>query len=236
MPAVEVERLAKRYGDVVAVQEVSFTISEGSITGLLGPNGAGKSTTLRVLLGLAAPTAGRALIRGRPYRDMASPSREVGAVLESGDFDSGRSGRDHLRTLAVAAGVPDDRVREVLDVVGLTSSAGRRVGRYSLGMRQRLGLAAALLDRPRLLVLDEPMNGLDPAGTHWLRELLRGFAADGGTVLLSSHLLAEVAQTVDQVVIVDAGRVVAAGALLDLTADGRTLEEIYLSVTQRAAA
>ncbi|MDP9219692.1 MAG: ATP-binding cassette domain-containing protein [Actinomycetota bacterium] len=227
-----VRSLSKRYGgDVVAVDDVTFSLEAGSITGFLGPNGAGKTTTLRLLLGLAEPSGGQALVFGRRYRDLDHPTRLVGAVLESGDFDPGRRGRDHLRVLALAASVPAARVEEVLDLVGLTAAANRRVKTYSLGMRQRLGLAAALLGDPRLLVLDEPANGLDPKGTHWLRSFLRRFADGGGTVLVSSHVLAEVAQTVDRVVIIDRGRVVASAGLAELTTQGRTLEKTYLELT-----
>jgi ABC-2 type transport system ATP-binding protein len=226
-----VTALSKRYGDVVAVADVSFGLAAGTITGLLGPNGAGKTTTLRVLLGLAEPTSGHTLVFGRRYRELDHPTQLVGAVLESGDFDPGRRGRDHLRALALAADLPIVRVDEVLDLVGLTGAARRRVGTYSLGMRQRLGLAGALLGEPCLLVLDEPANGLDPKGTHWLRNFLREFAESGGTVLVSSHGLAEVAQTVDRVVIIDRGRVVADRSLDNLTTGGQTLEEIYLAST-----
>jgi ABC-2 type transport system ATP-binding protein len=233
-PVATVRGLTKRYGDVVAIEDVTFSLTSGTITGFLGPNGAGKTTTLRVLLGLAAPSAGEALVFGRRYRDLDDPVRHVGAVLESDDFHPGRSGRDHLRILACAAGVPEERVAEVLELVDL-DAADRRVSTYSLGMRQRLGLAGALLGDPRLLVLDEPANGLDPEGMHWLRTFLRGFAARGGTVLLSSHVLAEVAQTVDRVMIIDRGRLVMAEPLADLTARSRTLEEVYLELTARRA-
>ena len=228
---VRVRSLSKRYGDIVAIDDVSLTLPAGTITGLLGPNGAGKTTTLRALLGLAEPSAGTALVFGRRYRDLDHPSRLVGAVLESGDFDPGRRGRDHLRALALAADLPPARVDAVLDLVGLTAAARRRVGTYSLGMRQRLGLAGALLGEPRLLVLDEPANGLDPKGTHWLRTFLRSFADDGGTVLVSSHVLAELAQTVDRIVIIARGQVITSGPLAELTRGGRTLEAAYLELT-----
>ena len=173
---VQAESLTKRFGDVVAVDSLSFELTQGTITGFLGPNGAGKTTTLRMVLGLAAPTSGRALVFGRPYGQLAEPSRRVGAVLEATDFHPGRSGRDHLRMLAEAAGLPRSRVDEVLRLVELEAAARRRVKTYSLGMRQRLGLAAALLGDPELLILDEPANGLDPAGVRWLRDFLRAFA------------------------------------------------------------
>jgi ABC-2 type transport system ATP-binding protein len=228
---VAIRSLTKRYGDVVAVDDLTLTLEPGSVTGFLGPNGAGKSTTLRVLLGLAAPTAGEALVFGRRYAALERPVERVGAVLESSDFHPSRSGRGHLRTLAVAAGLPLGRVEAVLALVELEHGAGRRVREYSLGMRQRLALAAALLGDPELLVLDEPANGLDPAGIHWLRGFLREFAGRGGTVLVSSHVLAEVAQTVDAVAILDRGRLVASVGLGEL--DGGSLESLYLELTAR---
>lgn len=235
-PAVTCRGLTKRYGPVVAVDDVTFTLDRGTVTGFLGPNGAGKTTTLRLLLGLAEPTAGEALVFGRRYRDLDDPFRRVGAVLESTDFHPGRSGRDHLRMLALAADLPAERVDEVLELVQLTDAAGRRVKTYSLGMRQRLGLAAALLGDPELLVLDEPANGLDPVGVHWLRNFLQGLADDGRTVLVSSHLLAEVAQTVDQVLIVDRGRLLARAPIDELVDGRRTLEDVYLELTKGDAA
>jgi ABC-2 type transport system ATP-binding protein len=228
---VEVSSLTKRYDGVVAVDQLSFTLAPGTVTGFLGPNGAGKTTTLRVLLGLAAPDAGQALVFGRRYHDLEQPARRLGAVLESNDFHPGRSGRDHLRVLALAAEIPEGRVDEVLKIVELADAAGRRVKTYSLGMRQRLGLAGALLGEPELLVLDEPANGLDPAGVHWLRSFVRGFADRGGTVLVSSHLLAEVAQTVDRVVIINRGRLVASARIDELTRPGQSLEDAYLELT-----
>ncbi len=230
-PVVAVERLTKRYGRQVAVDDLTFSLDRGMITGFLGPNGAGKTTTLRVLLGLAEPTAGTALVFGRRYPQLDHPARTVGAVLESNDFYPGRSGRNHLRVLALAAGLPFGRVEEVLDAVRLVSAAARPVRSYSLGMRQRLGLAAALLGEPELLILDEPINGLDPAGVHWLRTFLRGFAARGGTVLVSSHVLAEVAQTVDRVLIIDNGRLLADATVDELARRGQSLEAAYLELT-----
>ncbi len=235
-PVVSVSSLTKRYGEVVAVEDLTFSLAPGSVTGFLGPNGAGKSTTLRLLLGLAEPTSGEARVFGRRYRDLDEPARRVGAVLESNDFHPGRSGRDHLRVLALAADLPPGRVVEVLELVELAGAATRRVGTYSLGMRQRLGLAGALLGDPELLVLDEPANGLDPAGVHWLRAFLRGFADQGGTVVISSHVLAEVAQTVDEVVIIDRGRLLAMARLDELSERGETLEDTYLKLTAREAA
>jgi ABC-2 type transport system ATP-binding protein len=202
---------------VLAVDDLTFKIESGTVTGFLGPNGAGKTTTLRMLLGLATPTSGHATIFDVPYAQLETPAMRVGAVLEATDFHPGRSGRDHLRTLSRAAGLPDARVDQVLELVELDSAAKRRVKGYSLGMRQRLGLAAALLGSPDLLVLDEPANGLDPEGVRWLRDFLRDFASGGRTVLISSHVLAEVAQTVDQVLIINHGRLVTESSLDDLT-------------------
>jgi ABC-2 type transport system ATP-binding protein len=203
-----VEGLTKRYGPVCAVDGLSFTLEPGTVTGFLGPNGAGKTTALRILLGLASPTAGRALVFGRPYDELVRPATLIGAVLEATDFHPARSGRDHLRTLALAIRVPERRVDELLALVELDSAARRPVRTYSLGMRQRLALAGALLGDPELLVLDEPANGLDPAGVRWLRSFLRRLAASGKTVLISSHILAEVEQSVDRVLILDRGRLV----------------------------
>jgi ABC-2 type transport system ATP-binding protein len=217
-PVVRAEALTKRFGQLTAVDDLSFALEAGTITGFLGPNGAGKTTTLRMLLGLAAPSRGRALIFDRPYREIQNPALRIGAVLEATDFHPGRSGRNHLRTLALAVGIADSRVDEVLRVVELDRAANRRVKGYSLGMRQRLGLAAALLGDPELLVLDEPANGLDPEGVRWLRDFLRTFAREGHTVLVSSHVLAEMAQTVDHVLIINDGRLVREARLDELTA------------------
>jgi ABC-2 type transport system ATP-binding protein len=219
--------LSKRFGPVTAVRDLTFDVPAGQVTGFLGPNGAGKSTTLRMILGLVRPSAGEALIGGHRYDDLPQPRRAVGAVLETTGFHPGRRGRDHLRVAARAAGLPAGRVDEVLDRVGLTDAAGRRVRGYSLGMRQRLGLAGALLGDPQVLVLDEPANGLDPAGMAWLRGLLRDLAAQGRTVLFSSHVLSEVAQTVDHLVIVHDGALRYAGPLDGL--DG-PLEKAFLDL------
>jgi ABC-2 type transport system ATP-binding protein len=228
---VSVRSLTKRYDDIVAVDDLTFSLGSGTVTGFLGPNGAGKTTTLRLLLGLSDPTEGEALVFGRRYRELDQPARRVGAVLESNDFHPGRSGRDHLRALALAAGIPTSRVDEALDLVELAGAASRRVRTYSLGMRQRLGLAAALLGDPELLILDEPANGLDPAGVRWLRRFLVGFAEEGRTVLVSSHMLAEASQTVDHVVVIDRGRLLATGRLEEVTERGRTLEDVFLQLT-----
>jgi ABC-2 type transport system ATP-binding protein len=223
--------LSKRFGEVHAVRQLSCDVPAGQVTGFLGPNGAGKTTTLRMLLGLVRPSAGQALIDGRRYHDLPAPRRTVGALLEATGFHPGRSGRDHLRVLAGVAGVGPDRVDAALDRVGLTADADRRVGGYSLGMKQRLGLAGALLGDPAVLVLDEPANGLDPSGMAWLRTLLRGLAAEGRTLLVSSHVLAEVAQTVDQVVIIHEGQLSFAGPVADLGGD---LEGAFLRLTGTA--
>jgi ABC-2 type transport system ATP-binding protein len=215
---IEVENLTKRFRKTVAVDDLSFKIREGAITGFLGPNGAGKTTTLRVILGLVHPTAGRATVMGRLYRHLESPTQQVGAVLEATDFHPGRSGRNHLRVLAAATGVPRSRVEEVLEFVDLQGAAGRRAGGYSLGMRQRLSLAGALLGDPRILVLDEPANGLDPQGIRWLREFLRSLAAEGRTIFISSHVLAEVEQIVDEVVIIHRGKFVVQSTTAELVA------------------
>jgi ABC-2 type transport system ATP-binding protein len=215
---VRAESLTKRFGEVGAVTDLSFAVEAGTITGFLGPNGAGKTTTLRMILGLVAPTSGQALVFDHPYAQLARAALRVGAVLEATDFHPGRSGRDHLRMLGQAVDIPDSRADEVLRLVELEPAARRRVKGYSLGMRQRLGLAAALLGDPELLVLDEPANGLDPEGVRWLRDFLHGLASEGRTVLISSHVLAEVAQTVDQVLIINHGRLVLSSPLAELTA------------------
>src|SRR5436305_374319 len=217
MAAIEIQALSKRFGGITAVDDLSFNTREGAVTGFLGPNGAGKTTTLRMLLGLVSPTEGTATVDGRSYAELAEPPRHVGAVLEATSFHPGRRARQHLRVLTTAAGLPRERVDLVLAQVGLADAANRRVKEFSLGMRQRLGLAGALLGTPDVLILDEPTNGLDPEGVHWLRQFLRNFADDGGTVLVSSHLLAEVAQTVDDVVIINNGRLVTESSLADLT-------------------
>ena len=215
---IEVDHLTKRFRQTVAVDDLSFKVRPGAITGFLGPNGAGKTTTLRVILGLVRPTAGRATVMERLYRQLDAPTRQVGAVLEASDFHPGRSGRNHLRVLATATGIPFSRVEEVLEIVDLKDAAGRRAGGYSLGMRQRLSLAGALLGDPGVLVLDEPANGLDPQGIRWLRELLRSLAGEGRTIFISSHVLAEVEQIVDEVVIIHHGKFVEQAATAELIA------------------
>ena len=215
---VVIDHLTKTFGAVRAVDDLSFTVLPGRVTGFLGPNGAGKTTTLRILLGLVHPTAGRATIGGRAYVRFAKPTRTVGAALESANFHPGRSAIDHLRVYAPQVGVSDARCHEVLALVGLDTVAQRRAGNFSLGMRQRLALATTLLGDPRVLLLDEPANGLDPEGIAWLRALLRHLAAEGRTVLISSHVLSEVEQTVDDVIIIARGRLVHASSLADLAA------------------
>jgi len=220
LPELEVRNLTKRYGKTVAVDDLSFAVEAGRVTGFLGPNGAGKTTTMRALLGLLRPSSGEALVEGAPPVTMTDPLRTIGAALEATAFHPGRSGRNHLRTLAVAAGIPASRVEEVLEMVELDGAADRRVKGYSLGMRQRLALAAALLGEPRILILDEPANGLDPQGMRWLRDLLRDQAAGGRTVLVSSHLLSEVSQTADELVMIRGGKLVAQTSLAEFTGGG----------------
>jgi ABC-2 type transport system ATP-binding protein len=215
---LEVRNLTKRYGSTVAVDDLSFEVHAGRVTGFLGPNGAGKTTTMRALLGLLRPTRGEALVDGQPPVRMREPLRTIGAALEATAFHPGRSGRAHLRVLASAARIPMSRVEEVLELVELSGAAGRRVGGYSLGMRQRLALAAALLGEPRTLILDEPANGLDPQGMRWLRDLLRAQAAEGRTVLVSSHVLSEVAQTADELILIRGGKLVSQTTLAEFTA------------------
>ena len=215
---IEVEGLSKRFGKTQAVAGLSFRVEPGTITGFLGPNGAGKSTTLRSVLGLVHPDAGAATVLGVPYRKLDRPLHRVGAVLEASEVHPGRSGRNHLRVQAAAARLPRSRVEEVLTLVELSAAAKRRVKGYSLGMRQRLGLATALLGDPEVLVLDEPANGLDPAGIRWLRDLLRSLAAEGRTILVSSHVLSEVAQTADRVVIIHRGRLIQQATIAEVLA------------------
>ena len=234
MAHIQIQGLVKRYGPVTAVDNLSFQVQPGTVTGFLGPNGAGKTTTLRMLLGLVTPDAGSATINGRRYAEMAEPLHQVGAVLEA-SFHPGRTALAHLRIQALSAEADPSRADDVLRLVGLADAADRRVGGFSLGMRQRLGLATALLADPGLLILDEPANGLDPEGIRWLRGLLRDFAAEGGTVLISSHMLAEVAQTIDSAVIVHHGRLVVQAPVAELTAGGTDLETAFFHLTREAA-
>ncbi len=221
MPELEIRNLTKRYGKTVAVDDLSVAVEAGRVTGFLGPNGAGKTTTMRALLGLLAPSSGEALVEGKRPVAMRAPLQTIGAALEATAFHPGRSGRNHLRALAAAAGLPRTRVEEVLEMVELTGAANRRVKGYSLGMRQRLALAAALLGDPRILILDEPANGLDPQGMRWLRDLLKAQAAAGRTVLVSSHVLSEVAQTADELIVIRKGKLVSQTTLAEFTAGGQ---------------
>jgi ABC-2 type transport system ATP-binding protein len=227
---IAAESLTKDFRRIRAVDDVSFEIQPGRVVGLLGPNGSGKTTTLRILLGLVSPTAGRAMIGGRAFAALDDPAHQVGVVLEAGAFHGGRTARDHLRVVAAEAGIARRRVDEVLELVGLTEAADRRAGTFSLGMGQRLSLAAALLGDPAVLVLDEPANGLDPPGIRWLRELLRRLGGEGRTIVLSSHVLAEVAQTVDEVLILDRGRLRAHRPMSDIA----SLEDAFLELNDQA--
>ncbi|MDO8149461.1 ABC transporter ATP-binding protein [Isoptericola sp. b515] len=216
---IEARGLSKRYGDKLAVDDVSFTVRPGVVTGFLGPNGAGKSTTMRLVMGLDRPTSGTVTVNGRPYADHARPLAEVGALLEAKAVHPGRTARRHLQALAATHAIPDSRVDEVIDLTGLTDVARKRVGGFSLGMGQRLGIAAALLGDPRTLILDEPVNGLDPEGVLWVRHLARRLAAEGRTVFLSSHLMSEVAQTADHVLVIGRGRILADTSVAELLDD-----------------
>jgi ABC-2 type transport system ATP-binding protein len=225
-PVVEVIDLTKAFGDQLAVDSLTFSIGRGRVTGFLGPNGAGKTTTLRMLLGLAAPTRGEALVLGRRFVDLEHPARAVGALIDASGFHPGRRARHELAIQAAATGIDDERVEVVLEEVGLAAAASKRVGEFSLGMRQRLGLAAALLGDPELLILDEPANGLDPAGIRWLRELLRAHAGRGAAVLVSSHVLSELALVAEDVIVLDRGRLVAQSAVADLV--GSAAQRVYV--------
>ena len=212
---IEVQDLSKRYGDKLAVNHLSFTVEPGTVTGFLGPNGAGKSTTMRLIVGLDHPTSGTATIEGKVYAELHQPLRVVGALLEAGALHPGRSAHNHLLFLAQTQSLPNRRVDEVLDLVGLHDVAGERVGGFSLGMRQRLGIAAALLGDPRVLILDEPINGLDPEGILWVRNLLRRLADEGRTVLVSSHLMSEMAQTADNLIVIGRGSLIAQSTMAE---------------------
>ncbi|MGZ4126186.1 MAG: ABC transporter ATP-binding protein, partial [Actinomycetota bacterium] len=225
-PAIAVRGVTKRYGAVTAVEGLSFEVRPGVVTGFLGPNGAGKSTTLRIVLGLVEPTEGSATVLGMPYRRLREPARTAGALLETQSFNPLRSGRNHLRSLASASGLPLERADEALELVGLAAAGRRNAGTYSLGMRQRLGLAAAMLGEPHVLILDEPANGLDPQGIRWLRDLLRRFAADGNAVLVSSHVLAEIAQLADEAIVINRGRLVRQATVAELTSGSRRLRVV----------
>jgi len=228
---IEAENLTKRYGATLAVDALSFTVRPGVVTGFLGPNGSGKSTTMRMMLGLDAPDGGRVRIDGRRYRDLRRPLREVGALLEAKAFHPGRSARAHLAALAASNDIPRSRVDEVLGIVGLTGAGRRRAGKFSLGMAQRLGIAAALLGDPGVLLLDEPVNGLDPEGIRWIRTLLKSLAAQGRSVFVSSHLISEMALTADHLVVIGHGRLLADTSVAELSARSSSLEEAFLELT-----
>jgi ABC-2 type transport system ATP-binding protein len=233
---IEARGLSKRYGSTVAVEELSFEVLPGRVTGFLGPNGSGKSTTMRLILGLDAPDAGQARIGGRRYRDLNWPLREVGALLEAKAFHPGRSAHAHLSALAASNEIPRSRVEEVLGIVGLEAAARRRAGGFSLGMAQRLGIAAALLGDPGVLLLDEPVNGLDPEGIRWIRTLLRSLAAQGRTVFVSSHLISEMALTADHLVVIGQGRLLADTSVAELSARSDSLEAAFLELTHDSKA
>jgi ABC-2 type transport system ATP-binding protein len=231
---IELRELTKRYGDRVAVDGLSVRVRPGVVTGFLGPNGSGKSTTMRMILGLDAPDRGEALIGGVRYPDLKWPLRAVGALLDAGAFHPGRTARRHLAALAASNDIPGSRVEQVLRMVGLSGAAGRRAGTYSLGMRQRLGVAVALLGDPEVLLLDEPVNGLDPEGIRWIRDLLRGLAAEGRTVFVSSHLIAEMALTADRLVVIGRGRLLAETTVAELAAGDDSLEDAFFRLTSQA--
>jgi ABC-2 type transport system ATP-binding protein len=233
---IEARGLRKRYGSTVAVDGLSFDVRPGTVTGFLGPNGSGKSTTMRMILGLDAPDAGRVRIGGRRYRELRWPLREVGALLEARSFHPGRSARAHLSALAASNDIPRSRVEEVLGIVGLAAAGRRPAGKLSLGMAQRLGIAAALLGDPGVLLLDEPVNGLDPEGIRWIRNLLKSLAAQGRTVFVSSHLISEMALTAEHLVVIGQGRLLADTSVAELSARSASLEEAFLELTSGAKA
>jgi ABC-2 type transport system ATP-binding protein len=232
---IEIKDLSKRYGPTVAVDTLSFDIRPGAVTGFLGPNGSGKSTTMRLILGLDTPDSGKALIGGRRYRDLRWPLHEAGALLEARAFHPGRSARNHLAALAASNGIGRSRVDEVLSIVGLESAAGRRAGKFSLGMAQRLGIAAALLGNPGALLLDEPVNGLDPEGIRWIRDLLKSLASEGRIVLVSSHLISEMALTAERLIVIGRGRLLADTTVAELSARSASLEDAFFELTSGAA-
>jgi ABC-2 type transport system ATP-binding protein len=232
---IEARGLVKRYGSTTAVDHLSFDVRPGTVTGFLGPNGAGKSTTMRMILGLDRPDDGVARINGKDYHELAWPMREVGALLEAKAFHPGRSARAHLAALAASNSIPRQRVSDVLEITGLDQAADRRAGKFSLGMAQRLGIAAALLGDPGVLLLDEPVNGLDPQGIRWIRTLLKNLAAHGRTVLISSHLISEIAQTADQLIVIGRGRLLAQTTVAELSAASASLEEAFFKLTEASA-
>jgi ABC-2 type transport system ATP-binding protein len=228
---IEARGLVKRYGSTTAVDHLSFDVRPGTVTGFLGPNGAGKSTTMRMILGLDRPDAGMARINGHSYHELRWPLREVGALLEAKAFHPGRTARAHLTALAASNGIAARRVDEVLEITGMGKAAGRRAGKFSLGMAQRLGIAAALLGDPGVLLLDEPVNGLDPEGIRWIRNLLQNLAAQGRTVLVSSHLISEIAQTADALIVIGRGRLLAQTTVAQMSTRGSSLEEAFFQLT-----
>lgn len=232
---MKISGVTKRHGQTTILSDVSFEARPGRVTAFLGANGAGKSSTLRILLGLDRPTSGTALINGVPYAQLPHPARTIGAMLDGSGAHRSRTAKNHLAWVACAAGIPRQRIGEVLELVGLTGASGVRVGRYSLGMGQRLGIATALLGRPKALVLDEPVNGLDPEGVRWIRGLLRSHADAGGTVLLSSHLLGEVAEIADDLVVIHNGRIIADGSITEVTAGHASVEDAYFALTSGEA-
>jgi len=235
-PTIEVRALRKRYRTTVAVDGLSFTVRAGEVTGFIGPNGAGKSTTMRLILGLDAPDEGEALVNGRPYRSLRTPLTEVGALLDASALHPGRRARDHLLWLAHSNGIGKRRVSEVLDQVGLAAAARRRAGGFSLGMQQRLGIAAALLGDPPVLLFDEPVNGLDPEGIRWVRTLMRTLAGQGRTVFVSSHLISEIAQAAGPLVVIGQGRLLAQTTVTELSRQAASLEDAFLDLTSASVA
>ncbi len=231
---IEVDGLHKRFGATVALDGISFTVAPGTVTGFVGPNGAGKSTTMRIILGLDRAQSGTALVAGRPYATLTHPMRQLGSLLDAGALQPSRSGRNHLLWIARSQRLGARRVDEVIELVGLGRAARRKAGAYSLGMRQRLGIAAAMLGDPPMLIMDEPFNGMDPEGIIWMRSFLRGLAAEGRAVLVSSHLLSELPDVADHVVVIGRGRVLADGPLRELTAGEESLEDAYLRLTTGA--
>jgi ABC-2 type transport system ATP-binding protein len=231
---IEARGLVKHYRHVPAVENLSFDVRPGTVTGFLGPNGAGKSTTMRMIVGLDRPDAGDVRIDGRHFAELRWPLREVGAMLEAKAFHPGRTARAHLTALAASNAIPPQRVGEVLAITGMEKAADRRAGKFSLGMAQRLGIAAALLGDPRVLILDEPVNGLDPEGIRWIRNLLRSLAAQGRTILISSHLISEIAQTADQLIVIGQGRLLAQTTVAELSARSTSLEEAFFQLTDGA--
>jgi ABC-2 type transport system ATP-binding protein len=227
--------LTKHYGRVAAVRDLTFTVRPGVVTGFLGPNGAGKSTTMRLLIGLDRPDAGGSTVNGKPYKELRRPLTEVGAMLEARSFHPGRSARAHLGALAVSNAIPGRRVEEVLGLVGIEAVARRRAGKFSLGMAQRLGIAAALLGDPGIVILDEPVNGLDPEGIRWIRALLKSLAAEGRTVLISSHLISEVAATADELIVIGQGKLLAHSTVAELAATASSLEDAFFRLTESAS-